>query len=149
MFYVENNITLKVYTTMKNYFLWRHLPKRTNYKYGTLFRTKLATKWNITNKIPFLDLFGNINLIGHAIKYSINSFGLNRFHHVTNHVYIFINIQKWYLICKIRIIWSMKTRTVSADKFWYWIIKRLNLYSFVRSFLPSFVCLFLRSSNNK
>ena len=33
-----------------------------------LGKLKLVSNGNITNKIPFLDVYGDINLVGHVIK---------------------------------------------------------------------------------
>ena len=61
---------------------------------------------SLTHKIPFWDMYGDMNLVGQVIKFhkarrDINlASGFMGFDHVTNQIYISIHIQKWHFHSK-------------------------------------------------
>ena len=68
-----------------------------------LEKFKLVSNGNITKNIPFLDVYGDINLVSHVIKCLKARKALWKIWSCDNLIYISIHIQKWYLICYISI----------------------------------------------
>ena len=76
-----------------------------------------VTRNYLTKKIPFLDVYGDINLVGHVIKSNKARRALWKIWSCDNQIYISIHIQKWYLICYISIWGQFKLFKTSDTAF--------------------------------